>query len=143
MALNKYEAGIILIIDNTIQKLPLHYKNVITHMELLRQVVEWQIKNTPKQLRERKMELHNAQTSVTTIEEEIKRNKKCTISYEYVIKKRIQHCIQTFLDLNNDFHIKTEKQNEMVQICQNEIEKLVSVIDSLNTKHRTELDGKT
>lgn len=59
------------IINDSFDEVSPNLRNIVHHVELLKQIVERQMKTTPKRERERKVELRNAETLIAITQEEI------------------------------------------------------------------------
>lgn len=68
----EYEDDILLAVKDNFDLILPVFVNAINHVELLQQIMDLQVRTTPKQLREREIELRNADILITRTQDEIK-----------------------------------------------------------------------
>ncbi|XP_031780594.1 myosin-10 [Nasonia vitripennis] len=110
-----YEDDILSVAKDNIELILPSLVNTINRVELLEQIVDLQVRTTPKQLREREIGLRNADTLIAQTQEEI----------------------QT---LRSSIEEETSKHEETIKKCQDEIAELNLLIDDRRRKHRAELE---
>jgi maltooligosyltrehalose synthase len=70
----KYEDKILPMINDSLDEIPSNYKTIIEHFKYLKQIIEWKMRMTPKQLRQYKVDLRNAKALIIITQETIQSN---------------------------------------------------------------------
>lgn len=68
---NEFQNETLSILNDSFDEISPNLRNIVYHVDLLKQIVERQMKTTPKLERERKLELRNAETLIAITQEEI------------------------------------------------------------------------
>ncbi|KAL7295899.1 hypothetical protein TKK_0010941 [Trichogramma kaykai] len=87
---------------------------IIDRLGRLRQLLEWQMKSTPRQVRARKIDLRNAVSSIESVRQRIS-------------------------SLEEEFEEETAQYRQIVDDAQMDIDRLSSQIDKLAEQHRSKL----
>ncbi|OXU28483.1 hypothetical protein TSAR_013363 [Trichomalopsis sarcophagae] len=140
-----YEDDILSVAKDNIELILPSLVNTIDHVELLQQIIDLQVRTTPKQLREREIGLRNADMLIAQTQEEIKSK-----AYIYIYIYIYISFSYSFVTMNNNYTLpeelrgsiedETSKHEEMIKKCQDEIAELNLLIDDTRRKHRAELD---
>lgn len=69
--MNEFQYETYLVINDSFNDISPSLRNIVYHVELLKQIVERQMKTTPKRERERKADLRNAETLIAITRDEI------------------------------------------------------------------------
>ena len=142
--MSQFEDEILTITRELSNEIDENHKNLIKHVDILREIVDWQIRKTPKELRQRKIDLRNATTIITDTQRQIK-GKNC--NYDVLILNHLYKLNVNFIfrsifhvELEETFNDESLKHDEIVENAKLEIDDLAIVIERIVEKHRSKLD---